>query len=562
MHRLRIHRALGILAIVLALVAAACGDDDATDETTASTAAPVTTATSPPATTASTEAPATTEAPGSGNRQLDGVAAAITVDGDVSDWDGIAGLEMTLVGIEGEDVDDVVADVKVAHDGEFLYMLFAVSDDYDFNIDDHKFSPAIGVMWAIESGAGSAMGATEEDQDTSLGLVDIWHWELDCDFGAEQGGRVGGPGEGKPLGNDDACNFDDEYSTDPETREDDGNDGEAGAENSLLGVWMHTNPVADGEGTWYFEMSRPLQTGDAQDAQFTVGGTVLLAMAYWDPDNSVEGWDDATHAVSSIDGWIDVNLLAGDVDVSAMRTLDAPMAAITVDLDISDWDGIAGLDMTLVGIEGEDVDDQAANVKVAHDGEFLYMLFSVSDDYDFNIDDHKLSPAIGVMWAITSGAGSAMGATEDDQDTSLGLVDIWHWELDCDFGAEQGGRVGGPGEGKPLGNDDACNFDDEYSTDPETREDDGNDGEAGAENSLLGVWMHTNPVADGEGTWYFEMSRPLQTGDAQDAQFTVGGTVLLAMAYWDPDNSVEGWDDATHAVSSIDGWIQVTLQRN
>ena len=251
-----------------------------------------------------------------------------------------------------------------------------------------------------------------------------------------------------------------------------------------------------------------------------------------------------------------------DDDHAAARMLDAPAAAITVDGDISDWAGIDGLDMTLVDIEGEDVDDQEANVKVAHDGEYLYVLFAVPDDYDFVLEDHKLSPAIGVMWAIDSAAGPAMGATDEDQETSLGMVDIWHWELDCVAGEGQGGRVGGPGDGKPAGNDDACNFDDEYSTDPETREDDGNDSEAGAENSLLGVWMHTNPVTDGEGTWYFEMSRPLQTGDAQDAQFTVGGTGLLAMAYWDPDVSVEGWDDATPVVSAVDGWIGVALQRN
>ncbi len=552
------------LVAALMLVIGACGDDDAATTTDA----PATTVAS-----ATTEAPATTQAADDhddddddeAGLSIDAPAAAITVDGDASDWDGIAGLDMTLVGIEGEDVDPNDVTVKVAHDNEYLYMLFAVSDDYDFDIDDHKFSPAIGVMWAIDSEAGAHMGSDAEgaeDSYTSLGMVDIWHWELDCVAGEGQGGRVSGPGEGKPAGNDDACNFDDEYSTDPETREDDGNDGEAGAENSLLGVFNHSNPVADGEGTWYFEMSRPLQTGDAQDAQFTVGEASLLAMAYWDPDYGVEGWDDATHVQSSSLGWIEVHLEPGDVEVAATRSLEAPLAAITVDLDISDWDEIDGLDMTLVGIEGEDVDDQEANVKVAHDGEFLYMLFAVPDDYDFNIDDHKFSPAIGVMWAIEAGAGAAMGATEDDQDTSLGLVDIWHWELDCDFGAEQGGRVGGPGEGKPAGNDDACNFDDEYSTDPETREDDGNDGEAGAENSLLGVWMHTNPVADADGIWYFEMSRPLQTGDAQDAQFTVGGTGLLAMAYWDPDNSVEGWDDATHAVSAVEGWIQITLLRN
>ena len=43
-------------------------------------------------------------------------------------------------------------------------------------------------------------------------------------------------------------------------------------ENSLLGVWNHTNPVEDGEGSWIFEIRRPLQTGDENDAQLEVGG--------------------------------------------------------------------------------------------------------------------------------------------------------------------------------------------------------------------------------------------------------------------------------------------------
>ena len=305
MHRFRIHRALGVLAVVLAMITAACGDDDASDETTATTASPVTTATTPTtAAPATTSAPATSDAPGSTNRQLDAPAAAITVDLSIDDWAGIDGLDMTLSEITGETVDSQEATVKVAHDDEFLYVLFEVPDDYDFNIDDHKFSPALGVMWAIDAGAGSGMGATDDDQETSLGLVDIWHWELDCAAGEGQGGRVSGPGDGTG-GNDAGCNMDDEYSTDPETREDDDT---ASAENSLLGVWMHTNPVAGADGTWYFEMSRPLQTGDAQDAQFTAGGTGLLAMAYWDPDYGVEGWDDATHAVSSLEGWIQVTL--------------------------------------------------------------------------------------------------------------------------------------------------------------------------------------------------------------------------------------------------------------
>ena len=72
--------------------------------------------------------------------------------------------------------------------------------------------------------------------------------------------------------------------------------------------------------------------------------------------------------------------------------------------------------------------------------------------------------------------------------------------------------------------------------------------------------MHTNQTDSGPGVWYFEVSRPLQTGDAQDAQFTVGESTLLALAYWDADFGPDGWDDSTHVQSSNQGWIQVNLR--
>ncbi len=34
----------------------------------------------------------------------------------------------------------------------------------------------------------------------------------------------------------------------------------------------------------------------------------------------------------------------------------------------------------------------------------------------------------------------------------------------------------------------------------------------------------------------------------------------MALAYWDADNSPEGWDDAEHVQSSTQGWIGVTLE--
>jgi hypothetical protein len=267
-----------------------------------------TTATTAAATT--TEA-VTTTAPGAEVLRVAAPAAAITVDGDASDWDGITGLDLTLEPISTETIDPKVANVKVAHDDEFLYVLFTVEDDFNWSSADAHLSASSAVMWAVEVAAGPHMGTEEEGEEesyTSLGMVDIWHWELECAAGEDQGGATGaGPADGTP-GNDSGCNFDDEWATDPETREDDNGEG---AENSLLGVFGHTNPADDGEGTWIFEIRRPLQSGDAQDAQFAIGQVALLALAYWDPDNSLEGWDDPEHVQSSHLGWIEVELLAG-----------------------------------------------------------------------------------------------------------------------------------------------------------------------------------------------------------------------------------------------------------
>lgn len=237
------------------------------------------------------------------------------------------------------------------------------------------------------------------------------------------------------------------------------------------------------------------------------------------------------------------------------RTIEAPSAAITIDGDPSDWAAIEGLDLTLEAIRGEDVEPRAATIKVAHDDEAVYVLFEVTDDYNWNPEDAHLSGSAAVMWSIEEGAGEHMGAEEPDRETSLGMVDIWHWELECAAGAENGGSVSGPG-GEDPGNDGECNLDDEWATTPDEREDDNG---SGAENSLLGVWNHTSPTEDSNGDWIFELRRPLETGDEQDAQLAAGETALLALAYWDPDNSDAGWGDDEHAQSANQGWIEVML---
>lgn len=245
-------------------------------------------------------------------------------------------------------------------------------------------------------------------------------------------------------------------------------------------------------------------------------------------------------------------------DEDEARVLGAVVGTMTVDGDPSDWAGVDGIAVMLEPIEGKPEVPHQATAKVAYDDEFVYVLMTVDDDYDWNADDLHLTAAPSVMWAIDPAAGAHMGVEEHDgEGPSLGMVDIWHWELQCDAGVEQGGRVSDAGEGNAPGNDDACNFDDEWSTDPETREDDNGDG---AENSLLGVFTHSAQTTGADGTWYFEMSRPLDTGDAGDATFAAGSDMLMALAYWDADSTAEGWDDDDHVISSNQGWITVTFE--
>ena len=228
-----------------------------------------------------------------------------------------------------------------------------------------------------------------------------------------------------------------------------------------------------------------------------------------------------------------------------------------------DWADIEGATFEMEQIEvpaGSDIEiDPVApkdtTLKVATDGTNIYVLVEIDDTFDYVADDHGLSAALAVMFRIDNPAAPHMGVEEDDYDTSLGMVDIWHWELDCAPGELSGGQ------GIAGGDDPACNLDDEYATTPEEREDDG-EGDAptpNGENSLTGVWTHTAAAPGGDGTWIFEMSRPLSTGDPQDAQLTSGDTAYIAIAYWDPKESATGWSDAGHLQSAELGWIEVTL---
>jgi hypothetical protein len=293
-------------------LAMACGGGDKKESTP-----------SPEAEPSPTEAAAVTPTTEPGQVEIsdivvDAATATITVDGDDSDWDSIEGATIPLKQTNVDELDPVQvqdleidfgtlppvdATLKVAVDEENIYVLMEVPDAFDYNPADHDFSAAMALMFRIDDAAPASMGVELKDLETSLGVVDIWHWELDCGPGEMSGGGV--------TGDDPECNLDDEYAPNPEDREDDGGGDTPNnptGENSLSGVWTHTAAAAGGDGTWIFEMSRPLQTGDTQDAQFASGEKVYIGLAYWDPNETVEGWTGAGHLQSADDGWIEVAL--------------------------------------------------------------------------------------------------------------------------------------------------------------------------------------------------------------------------------------------------------------
>lgn len=235
--------------------------------------------------------------------------AVIKLDGQMDDWAAIPGVAVPLTAIpaayrsELTAGKDRTATLKVATDSKNIYVLVAIPDGYDYDPTPNLHrSPAIAVEWQIDAAAGPAMGSLRPDYATSGGMVDIWHWEMDCGPGKLSGGVF-------PTGNDPTCNLDDEYATLTDDRHDDK------AESSLTGSWDHTARAQGigADGTFVFEIARPLKNADPQDAQFALGGTAKVAVAYWDGNEGRArdgGWTDAGHAVSALDGdgWIVVTL--------------------------------------------------------------------------------------------------------------------------------------------------------------------------------------------------------------------------------------------------------------
>ncbi len=253
----------------------------------------------------------TPTAPGaapSGPLCLQAAWTPITVDGNAADWAAIPGTSVSLTQVKpiprlqmGK-LAPMVVTLKVAVDSKMVYILLEVPDDYDWVPTDPYLSAKMSVMFRIDDPAEPHMGTTEEEQKKSLGIVDMWHWTLACGPGEVAGGG------GSPSGKDAKCSLNDEWSTTPTLRK---SDNTPQGENSVAGAWEHTGRTAGPgtPGTWIFELSRPLDTQDPQDARLTLGGKANVALAYWDPDETPDGWTEVGHVQSaSPHGWIQVLL--------------------------------------------------------------------------------------------------------------------------------------------------------------------------------------------------------------------------------------------------------------
>jgi hypothetical protein len=202
------------------------------------------------------------------------------LDGDLSDWADVVGIETSLYDPLSLDLyEPGKAKVKCAHSDDRLFMTLEIPGKYRFNATSNEMCAAIATMMKVGEdatyhnmgGCPDAVAGCDNGVPAQCDAyrVDIGaHWELAT---TEQGvtypiNTVDG------TGNDLVANKDDEYAVSPYCRFDDDGDG---AGNEWAGGWSHSAGTEEGaDGTYMFELSRLLVTAStATDAQMTIGET-------------------------------------------------------------------------------------------------------------------------------------------------------------------------------------------------------------------------------------------------------------------------------------------------
>ena len=287
---------------------------------------------------------------------------------------------------------------------------------------------------------------------------------------------------------------------------------------------------------------------------------------------------------------------------------------LDVDGSAQEWESCASpeitMDMTQVGFPGSEVRTDSMKVRIAHDGTNIFVLAKITAPYYFTLEGgNGLAHASSVMWKIGSDATMQnMGgceipgvanpqynctlvkevcAADGGCDCSAHLVDVWHmesaspgaipgvqypWRAPLVFPRNQ--SLGydldryQPSVGRLFdGNDHTSNTDDEFSVHPCLRGDDGATlphlssftlPNQTYRNHIRFAWSHSAiksrmyPFGERgeEGTYVYEYSRPLLTGENTDVQFAVGTKAYFSFALWIPSAlGEEEWEDGNHFVS-------------
>ncbi|GLT42652.1 hypothetical protein SLA2020_166420 [Shorea laevis] len=279
--------------------------------------------------------------------QADYRPGLVTLDGLADDWKDIDGSEFSLRPALDPDEDHEYAGgkmtVKALHDGMDVFFLLQVDGDYAYINGDSKKCPSVALMFQIGGDASyHNMGGCKEGPDSCTKKtckgheVDMMHFSI----GTAIPGRLYG---GNPIDNSNGNGGDrfghlvDLYAWNPHCRYLDGigpSENDSSAQNNWKGAWWHSsissqsgfveedNPYTPGgqKGAYYFEFSRPLRTMDhlQQDAQFTIGGSSKMSVAFWYP---VDGkpWHGSGHYSINCD-WVQLDMSSG----SSILTKSAP----------------------------------------------------------------------------------------------------------------------------------------------------------------------------------------------------------------------------------------------
>ncbi|KAJ4847668.1 hypothetical protein Tsubulata_046921 [Turnera subulata] len=262
----------------------------------------------------------------------------VTLDGRADDWKDIDGFEFSLLPALDPDADKEYKGgkmtVKALHDGNNVFFLLQVDGNYAYSKGNSNKCPSVALMFQIgEAATYHSMGGCKEGTDTCTNKtckgyeVDIMHFSI----GNAIPGRLYG---GNPVDNGNGNGGDrfghlvDLYAWNPHCRYLDGtgpSGNDTSAQNNWKGAWWHSSfnvhsgfveedsPYSSDsqKGTYYFEFSRPLRTMDRlqQDAQFTIGGSSKMAVAFWYPDDG-NPWHGSGHYSVNCD-WVPLDISPG-----------------------------------------------------------------------------------------------------------------------------------------------------------------------------------------------------------------------------------------------------------